>query len=113
MQTKQEIYDFVVDALIAQGEQSMSPLTGVCQYRTNGLKCAVGMLISDEDYNSGMEELNVIDLLELKMAPTNIIEIETTYPGLLGELQDLHDSYMVNDSYSFTQYLKDNREITC
>lgn len=45
-------FDTVIEALRKQKEKSVDPTTGVCQYRYNGLKCAAGHLMSDEEYNT-------------------------------------------------------------
>lgn len=51
----QEIFDTVAKHLATQGCQSLSA-TGDCSYRgERGLKCAVGILISDEEYTPFME----------------------------------------------------------
>lgn len=55
----QEIFDTVVTHLRAQGCKSKGPIKGqvtACAYRgDNGLKCAVGILIPDEDYKAEWE----------------------------------------------------------
>jgi hypothetical protein len=48
----QSTFDFIVDALVTQGEPSVAPTTPTCQYRIVApsgkvLKCAVGHLIPD------------------------------------------------------------------
>lgn len=46
----QEIFDKVVNHLRKQGHRSLSE-DGRCLYRgSNGDKCAIGCIISDEDY---------------------------------------------------------------
>lgn len=57
MPTKQETFDIVVSALRIQGCKSRKGLR--CAYRgNNGLKCAVGHLIPDEDYSAEFECLS-------------------------------------------------------
>lgn len=55
--TKQEAFNIMVRGLAAQGwAQSKDPVSGYCKYRgPNGVKCAVGHLISDEEYKPEME----------------------------------------------------------
>ena len=48
----QVTFDTVIEALRKQKEKSVDPTTGVCQYRYNGLKCAAGHLLTDEEYNT-------------------------------------------------------------
>jgi hypothetical protein len=53
--TRQELFDKVAAALIAQGKPSLDP-GGMCQYRgLEGLACAAGHLIPDEEYQPAME----------------------------------------------------------
>ena len=86
--TNQEIFDKVVTHLITQGERSISKLDNCLYKALNGLKCAVGCLIPDEEYSSDMEgqcaealyNRGVLDFLG------SGIEV-----SLLGDLQKLHD----------------------
>ena len=58
----QEIYDKVKAHLLAQGRPAM--FQGSCVYRSpNGLKCAVGCLITDEAYDEDLEGVPVRCLL--------------------------------------------------
>jgi len=96
--TPQEIFDTVVDHLLSQGMKSS---VAVCMYRTStGLKCAVGILISDSDYDSDME-FSAVDSL-YSSHPTRIQEwAQQKYPNdlkLLTRLQRLHDN---GPSHSF------------
>lgn len=53
--TDQEIFDTVARHLLKQGRPA-SKRDGACFYRTDdGLKCAAGVLIPDEDYSPWME----------------------------------------------------------
>jgi len=107
MQTKQEIIDQVINGLIEQGQQAIEDDT--CMYRSpTGLKCAIGMLISDEDYDSRMEGHGINELLGNSWLPENIIAIEETYPKLLRNLQSFHDSYN-RKMGSFTKYLQSEK----
>jgi len=96
--TPQEIFDTVVDHLLSQGKKSS---VDVCMYRTStGLKCAVGILISDSDYDSDME-FSAVDSL-YSSQPIGIQEwAQQKYPHdlkLLTRLQRLHDN---GPSHSF------------
>jgi len=57
--SRQEIFDIAYRGLAAQGfKQSVSAAAKGCAYRGDGnLKCAVGHLIADADYNPGLEGL--------------------------------------------------------
>jgi hypothetical protein len=51
--SRQDILNFVEQKMIEQGKPSYDPLTNMCFYRsTNGLKCAIGHLIPDEEYDA-------------------------------------------------------------
>jgi hypothetical protein len=56
MKTAQETFDHICKSIIAQGKQSYDPDAGDCRYRgPNGLKCAAGFCITDEEYLPSME----------------------------------------------------------
>lgn len=55
--TAQQVFDTVARHLFAQGERAMDS-EGQCLYRAaGGKKCAAGVLITDEEYFSGMENV--------------------------------------------------------
>lgn len=91
--TKQEIFDTVVMHLYNQGQQSAvydDWARASCRYRTpEGLKCAVGCLIPDKDYNTDMEGTRVPGLL------IDNIKLHTLFVrnmDLLMDLQSAHDN---------------------
>lgn len=87
---EQKIFDRVVEHLFTQNEQAMDDC-GNCYYRApNGCKCAVGVLISNSAYRTGMENQNVYGLRELfyKSLPQYILD----NMFLLNDLQDAHDN---------------------
>jgi len=56
MKSLQEVFDIVANHLMAQKELAMTPNGRICAYRgAGGRKCAVGVLIRDEDYTPTME----------------------------------------------------------
>jgi hypothetical protein len=87
----QEIFDTVAKHLLKQGRRAVNPdIPEMCHYRgANGTKCAVGVLIPDEAYDSMMEGRTVVGLLshpEFKI-PRWMWNNEQ----LLIELQNVHD----------------------
>lgn len=92
MATKQETFDTVVAHLRSQGAKSASEDGRSCLYRgPNGLKCAVGALISDDDYSADMESWpanwsNVADVIR-----------DTHDIGLCCDLQTVHDDIAVSE----------------
>ena len=86
--TPQEIYDRVAQHLITQGQRAAYGVS--CIYHaSNGDKCAIGVLISDEAYLPEMEGLTAYSLIRRhgKGLPSwfqaNI--------DLLEDLQEVHD----------------------
>lgn len=85
----QEIFDTVVNHLRAQKVQSM--FDGSCVYRTtDGLKCAIGGLLTDEEYSPKMEGALVDSLLELPIRLRGSV-------ALMVDLQDVHDVWNISD----------------
>ncbi len=86
----QAVFDQVKTHLLTQKQQSLSNSPSglsVCAYRgINGLKCAVGCLISDEEYQaySHMEGFAWDSDYAQELMPQNHAELITA-------LQDLHD----------------------
>lgn len=90
----QEIYDVVAKHLLTQNKQCIAgdPNTNnsICKYRHEGMMCAVGILIADDDYSSKLEGQGVRELLN-RFAPMT----ETLTPtriSLLTWLQSIHDA---------------------
>ena len=94
--TLQEIFDQVVDHLLTQGKKSIDKNIGsgnACAYRTSsGLSCAVGCLISDEEYSKSFEKRNVNELRHL-LSESYGIQINTHIVDLLKKLQEIHDDF--------------------
>ncbi len=88
MMTLQEIFDIVWVGLKSQGfKQSM--VKGLCYYRgEGGKKCAMGHLISDEEYSSSMEEISFSKLENLS---PRLEELRNVFSHELTELQWIHD----------------------
>lgn len=95
--TKQEIFDFVVEKLRAQGCASVNPF-GRCLYRgPDGLKCAIGHMIPDELYRPGWDDYgdnaSFLVVKRMGLAPNQILDF-------LDEAQrDLHDKLSGKGSY--------------
>lgn len=84
--TAQEVFDQVKNHLINQGEQSLNS-GGLCLYRNaNGLSCAAGCLISEEEYSTNFEMNLWGDLIKKNLVPS-------THSDLIGELQQIHDQW--------------------
>jgi hypothetical protein len=93
--TAQEIFDKVATHLLTQNKQAMNEDDQVCVYRTDGgLKCAVGVLIPDEDYLPLMEGQYLIGGEPHCPELHNFLEKAglSAHIKLLHDLQHLHDS---------------------
>jgi hypothetical protein len=91
--TAQEVFDQVVTHLRQQGKQSL--LTGVmadeasCAYHSaDGLKCAVGYLITKEEYDPRIEATNVANVMDII---PSFKERYSEHSELLSSLQRIHD----------------------
>ena len=83
----QELYDFVVAAIVKQGRPSVGD-NDRCLYRgPDGLKCAAGHVIPNSMYSKEMESRNVARLSELNLIPNSLLPHER----LLKSLQGDHD----------------------
>jgi hypothetical protein len=81
--TPQEVYDTVRDHLLTQNARSMN--NAVCVYRSpNGLKCAIGCLIRDDEYFPEMEGEYIMNLG---------INRFYDHEFLLDDLRELHDNH--------------------
>jgi hypothetical protein len=86
----QEIFDFVANHLLTQNEKALE--NEKCCYRTGNLKCAVGALIADEDYNCSFEGKS-LQLLHDTPEKSIFSDIKYNNLILLNQLQGIHDSY--------------------
>jgi len=90
--TQQEIFDQVAIGLHKQGKMSIT--NGICKYRDeNGAKCAVGLLITDEEYNPSMDiddddGTGLYMLMKKNLLPERL----KSHLALLNNLQVIHDA---------------------
>ena len=107
-----DVFERVKTHLLEQNERSMKEDYTSCMYRnSSGLKCAIGCLIDDEDYDPIMEGHSLDDtdskktrLLEdaLKKADS-LVDIE-----LLVNLQTLHDEHPVEEWPEDLEYMEND-----
>lgn len=81
--TPQEVFDQVATHLLTQGRECM--YLGRCFYRLDGMMCAAGCLIGDDEYTEAMESLNWRKLVEMEKVPS-------AHEDLIFGLQLVHDS---------------------
>lgn len=86
--SSQEVFNIVYKHLLQQGRQSFDPTIALCAYRSkDGLSCAVGCLLTDEEYISKMEGKNISYLMNNNLFPGRLIP----HIDLLSDLQEIHD----------------------
>ena len=98
---KREIFDIVKAHLLAQGEKAIhserrkdGSLIYVCKYRTDsGLTCAIGCLLTDEEYDPFMEDKGIEGLKHNGFLPDRL----RPHINLLARLQECHDDRRVED----------------
>jgi hypothetical protein len=92
LSSRQEVFDKALTHLRAQGKPSLNPKTiWKCQYRSpEGLKCAVGCLIPDEDYREEMEGRNANEVLREVLG----MRLSAEESSFINDLQcTLHDNF--------------------
>lgn len=93
--TKQETFDTVIAHLRKQGKQSREGSR--CKYRgPNGLKCAVGCLIPDEQYSEWMEDFSLLDRRDGHKTEVGFVVEKLGHDvDLCQRLQWIHDEFGV------------------
>jgi len=95
---RSEIFNYVIDHLRKQGERSIlaSAVDAgevVCAYRgAEGTMCAVGALITDDEYDREWEGISVGHLLGGRALPPTLHKCLTQHESMLLELQAFHDA---------------------
>lgn len=101
-----EAFHIVVEHLAYQGIQCRSRRNNSCQYRGTDkdgkcLSCAVGVLITDEEYKPVWEECGGVRQLYARGVWEEISWLRrlnfTTGRHMLISLQHIHDKYLVDD----------------
>lgn len=93
--TPQEVFDKVAKHLLTQKAKSQATDNDTCMYRgENGLKCAVGVLIEDDEYSPRME-MGIGSLLASTQSPgvcpPSVYKRLRPHSMLLKDLQHIHD----------------------
>ena len=85
--TQKEIFSYVIDHMIKQGVPSLDE-TKTCLYRgPNGLMCAAGCLIPDDQYDPNMEGESWDNLVNI----WNVVD--KRHLNLIMSLQGIHDDW--------------------
>lgn len=89
MSLKQELFDRISKHLLNQNKRSTDH-RGDCRYRgDNGLKCAVGAIISDKKYSEKIEGCTVYTSSVIECLPVRYQGVGSI--NFIGKLQRLHD----------------------
>ena len=92
--TAQELFDIVYKHMMSQNARSVMGGYSTCAYRgEDGLKCAIGVLIPDEDYREDMERKGAENLL----AKGACLHHLAAHHRLISKLQGIHDEDPVED----------------
>lgn len=94
----QKTFNTIVTHLRQQGDQSLDSFGIQCRYRNYlDKKCAIGCLISDEEYLPEMESLSLFDLQcqypKLSLFSKECGDDGANYFNLLNKMQNIHDLY--------------------
>lgn len=101
-----ELFDRVADHLRKQNAKSVDA-DSRCFYRgPNGLKCAVGFLITDEAYSEDIESMSADSVEVCAALEKSGIKLDLATIGMLLDLQFVHDRYPV---YSWAEKLSNLR----
>ena len=108
----QELFDKVVSHLLEQGQPALSR-TYRCAYRgTEGRQCAVGCLITDNNYAPFLEGCGVASPRVQEAVMHSIGHQLTEYEALLlAHLQSIHDSELPVDWKDCLWRLAENQEL--
>ena len=115
---RSEIFKYVIDHLRRQGTPSFSGHRAACAYRGDEeTMCAVGALITDDEYNPIWEGAGINHLIEAQHLPPDLHECLAQHERMLLELQNFHDDWLVYEDRSFNKFSEDRvavlREIWC
>lgn len=91
---RQEMFNKIWEGFEGQNWVISEDGHGTCMYRApNGAKCAIGHLISEEEYDEQMEHLDVKTALKEGLLPLRFSEDI----DFLFEIQKVHDQYVWSD----------------
>lgn len=111
----QEVFDYVATHLLTQNERSILSYDDTeyfedeniigCMYRgENGLKCAAGCLMSDEEYKPEWEGIIWAELTTFKHVPNAHI-------FLIRALQEIHDQHPPKEWKRQLKLLAESRQL--
>jgi hypothetical protein len=111
LKDRSEIFNHVVDHLRRQGKASkLTESCGdqICAYRGDGgAMCAVGALITDDEYQESLEGCGIHTLLKDGILPSSLHERLLPHEEMLADLQNFHDDKL---SYKDGAFSKESEE---
>lgn len=116
--TQQETFEKVVNHLLTQGVLATEDGTNKtrCMYRGhNGTKCAIGCLITDEEYKPSMEGLGITEIRGKYIFPTSITKHSGHFLSVLQSLHDNHSSFSLDNKEWLTnvEYTAKDFNLNC
>ena len=94
--TEQEVFDQVAKHLLSQGKRCQDYDNRFCKYKNDeGLKCAAGCLIGDDEYSETLEANTWRDLKYMELVPA-------AHSELIMKLQLIHDTV---DAFNWNEEL--------
>ena len=97
--TDWDVFEYIQNHLLTQGERSMMEDNTICAYLSpEGKKCAIGSLITEDNYNPNMEE-SPISVSIVSNAVQNSVPNWDINIDMLGELQFIHDNDMISKDW--------------
>jgi hypothetical protein len=91
--TRQEMFDKVWEHFVVNKQPLSRDSTNFCFYRgPGGEKCAAGILIPDELYDSGMESMKASHMLRQYPKVADALNINHDDMVFLDDLQAIHDN---------------------
>ena len=90
-----DVFNYVVDHMQKQGKQSLFGGGNTCAYRGDGgTMCAVGCLMTDDEYDPSWENKGIIVLVEQNMLTPDLNKRIESNLQMLSDLQNFHDNYL-------------------
>lgn len=113
MKTLKEAFETMAEHLMTQGKKCEDPsrlvsTPGRCLYRgPDGMKCAIGILIDDNEYHISLEfqaasDIDVVEALDASGWPTDMDSLE-----IYDRMQEVHDDFFVFEWPEKIEKIKD------
>lgn len=110
--TMQEIFNEVLYCMVMQGEKSLGRFRW-CQYQgDNGMRCAIGWLILDEEYDPEMEDRSITEILkapEFNHLPLKVLR--EAPQEFLEHLQRAHDGANRNGGRFLNNFMEAMKKV--